>query len=115
MVGDAGADGFIFANSAGGSDRISDFEMAADGIWLVQGAFGDAGPGNIATRLTINATGTVAASANAQVIFDNAGVGFGTLSFDADGNGAGAAGVFAVLVPTSAELAALTAANFGFL
>ena len=115
LLGGAGADSFVFANSAGGSDRLADFEMATDKILLVQGGFGDVGPGNIAARLTINATGTVAANAAAQVIFDNAGAGFGTLSVDADGNGAGAAVVFGVLVPTTGELVALTDTNFGFL
>lgn len=115
LIGGAGADGFIFSGAATGSDRIADFEMASDKIWLVDGSFGDIGQGNLATRLTINATGTVGANANAQLIFDNAGAGFGTLSFDADGNGAGAAVVLAVLVPTTGELVALTASNFGFL
>jgi hypothetical protein len=68
--------------------------MAGDKIWLVQDSFGNIGSGNLATRLTINATGTVAANANAQLIYDNAGAGFGTLSFDADGNGADAAVTF---------------------
>ncbi len=109
-----GADRFIFYGAATGSGGIANFELASDNFWLVDGDFGDIGQGNTSTRLTINAIGTVGANTNAQLIFDAAGAGFGTVSFDATGNGAGAAVVLAVLVPTTGEFVALPASNFGF-
>jgi Ca2+-binding RTX toxin-like protein len=115
LFGNAGADGFIFTAPGGGADRLADFEMAADKIWLAQGGFGDINGANIASRLTINATASVGANSLAQLIYDNAGAGSGTLFFDADGNGAGTAVVLAVLVPTTDQLVALTASNFAFL
>lgn len=57
----------------------------------------------------------VGANSLAQLIYDNFGAGSGTLHFVADGNGARATVVLAVLVPTTVDLIALTASNFAFL
>ncbi|WP_298285674.1 calcium-binding protein, partial [Novosphingobium sp.] len=114
LRGDAGADIFLFTSATGGADSIRDYAIGADRIGLEDGAFADINATNIATRLTINATGTVGATAVAQLIFDNAGAGFGQLFFDADGNGAGAAVLLATLTPTTGTLVALTAADFLF-
>jgi Ca2+-binding RTX toxin-like protein len=114
LRGDAGADIFLFTSATGGADSIRDFAFGTDKIGLEDGAFGDINAINIATRLTINATGTVGATAVAQLIFDNAGAGFGQLFFDADGNGAGAAVLLATLTPTTGALVALSAADFLF-
>jgi Ca2+-binding RTX toxin-like protein len=114
LRGDAGADVFLFTSATGGADSIRDFAIGTDKIGLEDGAFADINATNIATRLTVNATGTVGASAVAQLIFDNAGAGFGQLLFDADGNGAGAAVLLATLTSPTGALVALSAADFLF-
>ena len=112
LRGDAGADVFLLNVATGGADSIRDFAFGTDKIGLEDGAFADINATNIATRLTVNATGTVGASAAAQLIFDNAGAGFGQLLFDADGNGAGAAVLLATLTSPTGTLVALGAADF---
>ena len=115
LFGGAGADLFVFTGTTGGADELRDFDFSADLIGLVDGAFGDINSFNIGSRLTINATGTVGATAVAQLIFDNAGAGFGQLLYDADGNGAGAGVLLATLTPTTGTLVAINAADFLFI
>ncbi len=115
LFGGAGADLFVFTGTTGGADELRDFDFSADLIGLVDGAFGDINSFNIGSRLTINATGTVGATAVAQLIFDNAGAGFGQLLYDADGNGAGAGVLLATLTPTTGTLLAITASDFLFI
>ena len=114
LFGDSGADIFAFEGPIlGAADQIRDFAIGVDDIGLVNGAFGDINALNIAVRLTINATATVAASSLAQLTFDNAGAGFGQLFFDADGNGAGVAVLIATLSTTSN--AAIDSGDFVFI
>lgn len=116
LVGGSGADTFLFTAPALGPDAILDFEDGTDRIGLAIGGFGDIDASNLASRLTINAAGTVAANGNAQFIFDSAGAGAGRLFFDADGNGAGAAVLIATLSFTTAGgLAGFGAEDFVFL
>ncbi len=116
LFGGLGADTFIFENTAGGIDKILDFAVGADSLAVVSGNFGEINAGNIVARLTINAAGTVGATALAQFIFDNADAGAGNLFFDADGNGAGVAVQIATLTfDTDLGLAAFSAAEFEFI
>lgn len=115
LFGNAGADVFVFTGTTGGGDELRDYAINTDRIGLASGAFGDINASNIASRLTINATGTVGSTSVAQLIFDNAGTGFGQLLFDADGNGAGTAVRFATLFPATGTLVAITAADFVFI
>lgn len=115
LTGGGGADVFVFQSTGLGADQVRDFTIGTDKIGLVDGAFADVNATNIATRLTINATGTVGASGVAQLIFDNAGAGFGQLFFDADGNGVGAAALLATLTLPTGTLVALSGGDFLFL
>ncbi len=120
LSGGAGSDTFIFLSPTHGNDRITDFttsvDAGADKLALSADAFGDLASADLLTRLTINATGTVAANANAQLLFDNSGAGAGRLFFDADGNGVGAAVLFATLTfTTPAGLAGFSASDFMFI
>jgi Ca2+-binding RTX toxin-like protein len=115
QFGGEGADVFVFTGTTGGADQLRDFAFGTDDIGLLNDAFGDINVTNIASRLTVNATGTVGASAVAQIIFDNSGAGFGQLFFDADGNGVGAAVLIATLTPPTGALVAITATDFVFL
>jgi len=115
LFGGGGADVFVFDGTNGSADQLRDIAFGTDKIGLVDGSFADINATNIAARLTINATGTVGASSVAQFIFDNSGAGFGNLSFDADGNGAGLAVLVATLSPQAGTLVAFSAADFVFL
>lgn len=98
------------------NDRINGFEVGSDKLLLQADAFGDLSTVALSTRLTINASATVAANASAQLIFDNSGAGAGRLFFDADGNGAGAAVLLATLDFSSVGgLAAFSASDFVFI
>jgi Ca2+-binding RTX toxin-like protein len=95
LVGGAGADGFYFDTALGGGniDKINDFNVADDTIFLENAIFaalpvtGVLAPGAFVT-------GAAAGDANDRIIY-NAGT--GALLYDADGNGAGAAVQFATL------------------
>ena len=94
LTGGAGADQFRFdtAPAAGNVDRITDFEVGVDRIELARSVFGAIGAG----RLSAEAfrVGTAAADATDRVVYD---AGTGNLFYDADGDGAGAAVLFATL------------------
>lgn len=116
LTGGAGADSFIFASAGDGSDTIRDFAAATDDIVLLLGGFGDIGPDNIALRFSASATAATAASASAQLLFDNSGGGAGRLLYDADGNGAGAQVLIATLTfSTPSGLASFGVNDFVFL
>jgi Ca2+-binding RTX toxin-like protein len=95
LVGQGGADTFAFTSPLGATnvDSIIDFAPGSDRIALDDALFaGIGGPG----ALNPNAffAGTVAHDADDRIIYDQA---TGNLYFDADGNGAGAATLFANL------------------
>jgi hypothetical protein len=85
LYGDAGADTFLFATPSSGSDRIFDFE-SADRIALKGSAFG-LPPGSLSAAGVALVLGTVTTSAAPTLLYD---AGTSRLSWDADGNGAGA-------------------------
>jgi Ca2+-binding RTX toxin-like protein len=116
LSGGGGADMFVFLTASADNDRITGFEIGSDKLLLSAGAFGDLSTVALSTRLTINASATVAANASAQVIFDNAGAGAGRLFFDIDGNGGGAAVLLATLdFSTAGGVAAFSASDFVFI
>jgi Ca2+-binding RTX toxin-like protein len=90
LTGGAGQDAFVLGLS-GAADRLIDFTPGTDLIWLSEALFGlPAGPLDPAS-LTL---GAVALGGLPVLVFDAAA---GLLSWDADGNGAGAATPLAIL------------------
>lgn len=102
LIGGGGADRFAFTTAVGNGnvDAIVDFQAGVDTIGLAQSVFGIA-----AVNATNFTTGAAATTADHRIIYNS---GTGQLFFDADGNGAAAAGLFATLTPNTA----LTTASF---
>lgn len=94
LVGGAGADTFAFSTALGGDnfDRITDFVSGSDRIQLSQSVFAALGLGGIAAGQFV--AGTAALDADDRILYDQA---TGTIFYDADGNGSGAAVAFAQL------------------
>jgi Ca2+-binding RTX toxin-like protein len=95
LVGQAGADSFAFTTAlgAGNVDRIVDFVSGGDTIALDNAVFTQiGGPGALSANAFV--TGTGAADADDRIVYNQAA---GQLFYDADGNGAGAAVLFATL------------------
>ncbi len=106
LTGGAGADNFYFDTALDQSsnvDRILDFSVAEDTIYLGMAVFSAIGPGELA--IGAFHAGTVAADADDRILYDSA---TGNLYYDADGNGAGAAVQFAQVT----AMTALTNADF---
>jgi Ca2+-binding RTX toxin-like protein len=96
LLGFAGADTFAFTTAigtgTGNVDLIADFVSGTDRIALDDAIFTGLAPGALAAGAFV--TGTAAADADDRIVYDAA---TGRLYFDADGNGAGAAILFATL------------------
>jgi serralysin len=95
LVGGAGADVFAFSTTPGAAnaDRIADFAHGSDRIGLDDAVFhGIGGPGALNPAAFF--AGTAAHDADDRIIYDQAS---GNLFYDADGNGAHAAILFANL------------------
>jgi Ca2+-binding RTX toxin-like protein len=95
LVGYGGADTFAFttAPGAGNVDTIADFAHGTDRIALDDAVFAAIG-GTGALNANAFVTGSAAADGSDRIIYDN---NTGQLFYDADGNGAGAAMLFAQL------------------
>lgn len=94
LTGGAGADRFVFAtkpSSSSNYDRITDFKTSDDKIALDETIFKKIGPTLSSSEFV---TGTKAKDSNDYIIYNRAA---GTLSYDADGSGSGAAVKFAVV------------------
>jgi serralysin len=95
LHGNGGADAFAFTTALGGGnvDTITDFTSGTDRIALDDAVFTAIGG---LGGLNANAffAGTAAHDADDRIIYDSA---TGNLFYDADGNGAGAAVLFANL------------------
>jgi hypothetical protein len=104
LIGLGGADTFAFtaALGTGNVDTVQDFG-AEDRIGLASDVFSAVTAGGIEAGEVV--LGTVAQDADDRLLYDQA---TGRLFYDADGNGAGAAVLFAQLSPGTA----LTAASF---
>jgi Ca2+-binding RTX toxin-like protein len=96
LTGGAGTDSFIFntaLNAATNRDTITDYNVAADTIRIDNAIFT-----NVGANGTLSAAffriGAAAADSNDYIIYNSAN---GALSYDADGNGGGAAIQFAQL------------------
>jgi Ca2+-binding RTX toxin-like protein len=97
LTGGAGADRFIFDTAPGGGnvDMITDFVVGQDRIVLDDAIFGGAGvPGTM--RAGQFREGAAAADHSDRIVYNSA---TGDLFYDADGDGAGAAVLFARLQP----------------
>ena len=96
LTGGSGGDAFIFntaLNAQTNVDHVTDFNVAADTMWLDDALFAKAGA---AGTLSAGAfwAGTAAHDASDRIIYD---ANTGHLSYDADGNGAGLAVQFATV------------------
>jgi predicted extracellular nuclease/Ca2+-binding RTX toxin-like protein len=94
LVGYGGADIFAFTTALGGGnvDAIADFNHGSDKIALDDAVFAGLGLGALNANAFV--TGTAAGDTDDRIIYNSAN---GQLFFDADGNGAGAAVLFATL------------------
>jgi Ca2+-binding RTX toxin-like protein len=99
LFGGAGADAFVFSTALGGGnvDTLADFASGTDSIELSQSVFSALGTGTLSTTAFVQ--GVAATTANQHVIYNSS---TGVVSYDADGNGSGAAVAFAVVQPGSA-------------
>jgi Ca2+-binding RTX toxin-like protein len=95
LAGYGGADTFAFTTALGGGnvDVIADFTAGTDKIALDDAIFTGLGLGALGAGAFV--TGAAAADGDDRIIYNSA---TGQLFFDADGNGAGAAVLFATLL-----------------
>ncbi len=106
MTGGTGNDVFVFDTGIGSAiDTITDFNVTDDTIRLDDSIFAGLSLGALAAGAFVANAAGAATLASHRIIYDTDS---GALSFDADGNGAGASVQFATL---SAGLA-MTAADF---
>jgi serralysin len=105
LMGFGGADIFAFTTTlgAGNVDQIIDFNVADDTIALDDAVFTGLATGALATGAFVN--GSAAGDADDRIIYNSA---TGQILFDADGNGAG----LAVLFATVSAGTVLTASDF---
>lgn len=101
LTGGGGKDKFVFDTALDGSiDRITDFTVGQDHIYLDNAIFTKLGSGSwsspqhISSSFLEDGAGAKANDSNDYIIYDS---NTGNLSYDADGNGAGAAVTFAHL------------------
>ncbi len=95
LVGGQGNDSFLFdtaLNATTNKDTINDFNVANDTIRLDDAIFTTLSAGTLQTSGFY--IGTAAHDADDRIIYNRT---TGAVSYDADGNGAGAAVVFAVI------------------
>ena len=93
LTGGLGADAFRFVTAGEANDKLTDFETGIDHIEVVSQNFGTLPLGKLAASSLV-ATGTKLTNTNPVFLYNNL---TGTLSFDADGNGAAAAVTIATL------------------
>lgn len=109
LTGSSGTDRFIFnttLNATTNKDSIMDFSVVDDTLVLENAIFTKfTATGAIPAGTFVSGAGAVAADANDYLLYNTT---TGTLSYDADGNGAGAAVAFVTLVGSPA----LTAGDF---
>lgn len=105
LIGRGGGDTFAFTSApgAGNVDTVQDFVSGADRIGLASDVFAGVTAGGITAGEFL--IGTAAADADDRLVYDQAS---GRLFYDADGNGAGAAMLFAQFAAGTA----ITASDF---
>jgi Ca2+-binding RTX toxin-like protein len=96
LTGGGGADSFVFDTAFGGSniDRLTDFTPGEDHFLLDPAIFTQLPTGALAPDAF--ALGTAAGDADDRILYD---IDSGTLRYDRDGTGPGAARAFAIVVP----------------
>jgi Ca2+-binding RTX toxin-like protein len=106
LSGNGGADGFYFETAAGAGnvDRILDFNVVDDTIFIDNAVFAGLAAGALASGAF--RSGAAAADADDRIIYNSA---TGALLFDSDGAGGAAAAQFATL---ATGLATLSASDF---
>jgi VCBS repeat-containing protein len=104
LSGGSGADTFVFQSDADGSDEINDFVSGSDTLQILASGFGGGLTAGGTVSLVSNSDPT-ASGASGQFLYDTDD---GTLYWDADGTGAGAA----VLIATLSNLPTLAASDF---
>ncbi|GJE77872.1 hypothetical protein BGCPKDLD_4480 [Methylorubrum suomiense] len=97
MIGGAGSDTFVFSTAlgAGNVDRITDFSAADDTIHLSKGVFTALSGGTLAASVfkDLSVSGATV-DADDRILYNKT---TGTLSYDADGSGSGAAVQFTIV------------------
>ena len=101
LTGGAGADRFRFVTVAEGADTITDFTSGTDHIQVVSANFAGLPVGRLAAARFLD-SGNGPTTADAVFMYDPAS---GALTFDLDGNGAGAAVLIATLAGPKALVA----------
>jgi len=101
LTGGAGFDQFLFnaALGSGNVDTLVDFDRSDDVIWLKRSVFTTLGGAGTHLPSGEFRLGTKAVDSNDHILYDSAS---GALRYDADGSGAGAAVLFALLEPGTA-------------
>ena len=97
LTGGGGADDFHFdsaLNSASNVDRIADFQVGSDAILLDRDIFTRVGLGTLSPGAFVE--GTRAFDAGDRILYDQDS---GRIFYDADGSGAAAARLFAIVTP----------------
>jgi Ca2+-binding RTX toxin-like protein len=105
LYGFGGADTFAFTSALGANnvDRLGDFASGTDKIALDDAVFAGLAPGTLAAAAFV--AGSAAADSSDRIVYNGA---TGQIFYDADGNGAGAAILFATLAAGTT----LTASDF---
>lgn len=97
LTGGSAADRFYFTTALGTTDRIADFDPAADLVYLSSTIFtglGTAGSAMLADRFVTTVAGIPALDDNDRIIYESS---TGNLYFDSDGSGAATSILFARL------------------
>lgn len=96
LTGGSGADSFVFSTALGSGnvDRITDFNVAADTIWLENAIFTGLAAGTLAASAFVGNTSGNAADASDRIIYETD---TGRLYFDRDGTGSAAKVHFATI------------------
>ena len=97
LFGGAGADTFVFLAPGEGADGIQDFNSGEDLVALARSGFGLSAAGTLAAAGVSFVVGSSPTAASPTILYD-----FGSVYWDADGTGSGAASLLA-RVPNSAD------------
>jgi Ca2+-binding RTX toxin-like protein len=97
LIGNGGGDRFAFDTALDGTtnvDTVRDFKSGQDKLLLSDVIFSNVTPGVLSAAQFVAGPGASAQDANDRILYNTATE---TMSYDADGNGAGAALAFATL------------------
>jgi Ca2+-binding RTX toxin-like protein len=100
LSGNGGGDRFLFdtpLNAATNVDTVLDFKSGQDKLLLSDVIFSNVAPGVLSVDSFVPGAGAQAQDADDRILYDTT---TGSVSYDADGNGAGTAVAFATLFGT---------------